>query len=70
MTSKKKEKKKKKVPAFKHWMIEQGITQKELRDRMDIGTGTANRLVNQGKASKSVIKHLLKYMLKIKMRYT
>ncbi len=58
MAKKKKEKKKKKVTGLKIWMIENGVTQRELRERMAIGTGTANRIVNEGKASESVIRHL------------
>ncbi len=55
---KEKEKKKKKAPPLKQWMAENGVTQRELRERMYIGTGTANRLVNKGEASMSVIDHL------------
>ena len=49
---------KKKSAPLKQWMRNEGITQKELRDRTKFGTGTMNRLVNFGKASKSVIEHL------------
>ncbi len=58
MAKKKKENKKRKVPMLKHWMIQQGITQKELRERTDFGTGTMNRLVNYGEGSKSIVRHL------------
>ncbi len=56
--AKKKAKKLKKLPPLKNWLAEQGITQRELRERTAFGTGTTNRLVNKGEASESVIRHL------------
>ncbi len=63
MAKKKKEEKQEKKsnkPAtkFKQWMAEQGITQKEIRERTAFGTGTTCRLVNDGEASESIKRHL------------
>jgi len=53
-----------KVPKIKIWLMQQGINQKELSEKTSLSTNTINRLVNQGHATKSVIK-LLSHELKI-----
>lgn len=45
-----------KVTKLKIWMMENGINQKELASRTSLSTNTINRLVNNGHATKSVIK--------------
>jgi transcriptional regulator with XRE-family HTH domain len=52
------ERKEKKVPKLKLWLMKNGINQKELSERTSLSTNTINRLVNQGHATKSVIKLL------------
>lgn len=52
------EKKEIKVPKLKLWLMKKGINQKELSQRTSLSTNTINRLVNQGHATKSVIKLL------------
>ena len=47
-----------KVPKLKLWLMKKGINQKELSERTSLSTNTVNRLVNQGHATKSVIKLL------------
>jgi DNA-binding Xre family transcriptional regulator len=46
----------KKIPKIKIWMMENGINQKDLAERTSLSSNTINRLVNKGKATKSVIK--------------
>lgn len=48
--------KKTKFTDFKFWLMEQGISQNHLANKTSLSTNTINRLVNEGKASKSVIK--------------
>ena len=50
---KREDKSQKIVTRLKGWMEENKITQKELAQRTDSSTNTINRLVNDGKASKS-----------------
>ena len=45
-----------KVTKLKVWMMEKGISQKAISESTSLSTNTINRLVNDGKASKSVIK--------------
>lgn len=52
------EKKEIKIPKLKLWLMKKGINQKELSQRTSLSTNTINRLVNQGHATKSVIKLL------------
>ena len=53
-----------KVTKLKVWMMEHGINQKELAKNTSLSTNTINRLVNNGHATKSIIK-LVSYELKI-----
>ena len=48
----------KKITKLKVWMMENGWNQRTLSAKTEISTGTLNRLVNNGKASKSIIKSL------------
>jgi transcriptional regulator with XRE-family HTH domain len=53
-----------KVPKLKLWLMKKGINQKELAERTSLSTNTINRVVNQGHATKSIIK-LLAYELQL-----
>lgn len=53
-----------KVTKLKVWMMEHGINQKELAKNTSLSTNTINRLVNNGHATRSIIK-LVAYELKI-----
>jgi len=46
----------KKITKIKIWMMENGVNQKDLAKKTEISTNTINRLINKGKASKSIIK--------------
>ena len=56
---------KKFTPYFKKYLKESGIIQKELKERTYLSIGTVNRLINDGKATKSVVK-LVAMELKLK----
>jgi transcriptional regulator with XRE-family HTH domain len=69
MESKKtKEQKVIKVPKLKLWLLKKGINQKELSEKTSLSTNTINRIVNQGHATKSVIK-LLSHELSITVEH-
>lgn len=53
-----------KVTKLKVWMMEHGVNQKELAKKTSLSTNTINRLVNNGHATKSVVK-LVSYELGI-----
>lgn len=47
-----------KIPKIKIWLMEKGISQKDISEKTDLSTNTINRIVNTGKGSKSTLRVL------------